>query len=77
VEKTWEQWLGPLVPALPRFETVIGELKPQIENLLEGNNEDDQMREKSNAKKNLNKPVYRGSIQFIYILKMYLNNQFI
>jgi len=34
IEKTWEQWLGPLVPGLPSFETVIGELRPQIENLL-------------------------------------------
>ena len=23
VEKTWEQWLGPLVPSLPSFQTVI------------------------------------------------------
>jgi len=30
VEKTWVQWLGPLVPGLPSFETVIGELRPQI-----------------------------------------------
>jgi predicted nucleotidyltransferase component of viral defense system len=30
VEKTWQQWLGPLVPDLPSFETVIGELRPQI-----------------------------------------------
>lgn len=30
VEKTWEQWLGPLVPGLPTFKTVIGELRPQI-----------------------------------------------
>jgi len=37
VEKTWEQWLGPLVPSLPPFETVIGELKPQIGSLIEGN----------------------------------------
>jgi len=34
VEKTWEQWLGPLVPNLPTFETVIGELRPQIVTLL-------------------------------------------
>ncbi len=34
IEKTWEQWLGPLVPELPSFETVIGELRPQIENLF-------------------------------------------
>jgi hypothetical protein len=30
VEKTWDQWLGPLVPELPAFATVIGELRPQI-----------------------------------------------
>jgi hypothetical protein len=30
VEKTWDQWLGPLVPGLPSFQTVIGELRPQI-----------------------------------------------
>jgi len=35
VEKTWVQWLGPLVPGLPPYETVIGELRPQIESLLD------------------------------------------
>jgi hypothetical protein len=30
VEKTWNQWLGPLVPYLPPFKTVIGDLRPQI-----------------------------------------------
>ena len=34
VEKTWEQWLGPLVPDLPGFATVIGELRPRITLLL-------------------------------------------
>ena len=34
VERTWKQWLGPLVPKLPSFETVVGELRPQIVNLL-------------------------------------------
>jgi predicted nucleotidyltransferase component of viral defense system len=34
VEATWEQWLGRLVPGLPSFETVIGELRPQIAELL-------------------------------------------
>lgn len=34
VKKTWEQWLGPLVPGLPAFESVIGELRPQIEALI-------------------------------------------
>jgi len=35
VEKTWEQWLGPLVPQLPGFQTIIGELRPQIEAILQ------------------------------------------
>lgn len=30
VERTWDQWLGNLVPQLPTFETVISELRPQI-----------------------------------------------
>ncbi len=34
VEKTWDQWLGPLVPDLPPYGTVIGELRPQIDALL-------------------------------------------
>lgn len=34
VEKTWEKWLGPLVPDLPDFGTVIGELRPKIAQLL-------------------------------------------
>lgn len=34
IEKTWDQWLGPLVPALPPFTTVIGSLRPQIAALL-------------------------------------------
>ena len=34
VEKTWDQWLGTLVPELPFFETVIGELRPQIAALV-------------------------------------------
>ncbi len=34
IEKTWDQWLGPLVPGLPSFETVIGELRPQVAYLL-------------------------------------------
>jgi len=34
VEKTWEQWLGPLVPRLPTFHTVIGELRPQVAALI-------------------------------------------
>jgi predicted nucleotidyltransferase component of viral defense system len=34
VEKTWDQWLGPLVPGLPAFVTVIGELRPQVASLV-------------------------------------------
>ena len=34
VEKTWEQWLGPLVPGLPTFQTVIGELRPRVAALV-------------------------------------------
>ncbi len=34
VEKTWNQWLGPLVPGLPTFQTVIGELRPQVAALV-------------------------------------------
>jgi predicted nucleotidyltransferase component of viral defense system len=34
VEKTWDQWLGPLVPRLPAFETVISELRPQIASII-------------------------------------------
>jgi len=30
IEKTWEQWPGHLVPDLPDFNTVIGELRPMI-----------------------------------------------
>lgn len=36
VEQTWYQWLGPLVPDLPTFQTVIGELRPQITQLVPG-----------------------------------------
>ncbi|MFC1762974.1 nucleotidyl transferase AbiEii/AbiGii toxin family protein [Planctomycetota bacterium] len=35
VERTWDQWLGNLVPKLPSFETVIGQLRPQIITMLE------------------------------------------
>lgn len=34
VEATWEQWLGPLVPGLPTFETVISGLRPQVKALV-------------------------------------------
>lgn len=34
VERTWDQWLGPLVPQLPAFERVIGELRPQVAALI-------------------------------------------
>ena len=36
VEKTWHQWLGPLVPELPPFETVMAELRPRIAAICEG-----------------------------------------
>ena len=34
VEKTWQQWLGPLIPHLPGFETVIDDLRPRISLLV-------------------------------------------
>ena len=34
VEETWEQWLGPLVPGLPSFDTVINGLRPQVAALV-------------------------------------------
>ena len=34
VELEWERSLGPLVPALPAFETVIGELRSQVAALI-------------------------------------------
>jgi len=34
IEKTWEQWLGPLVPKLPPFEQVIGDLRQRIYDLF-------------------------------------------
>ena len=34
VGDTWAQWLGPLVPGLPSFETVISDLRPQVEVLM-------------------------------------------
>ena len=34
VEETWGQSLGPLVPDLPIFETVIRELRPQVAQLV-------------------------------------------
>jgi len=34
VEKTWDQWLGPLLPDLVPCATVIGELRPQLEAIL-------------------------------------------
>lgn len=36
VGKTWEHWLGPLVPGLPSFETVLSQLRPQVEGLIAG-----------------------------------------
>ena len=38
VEKTWSQWLGPLLPTLPSYATVISELRPQVEALLSSQN---------------------------------------
>ena len=34
VEQTWTQWLGPLVPKLPPYSTVIKELRPQVATLF-------------------------------------------
>jgi len=34
IDKTWEQWLGPLVPDLPPFKLVIGDLKQKIYKLF-------------------------------------------
>lgn len=34
VKRTWDQWLGSLVPDLPAFERVVGDLRPQITALL-------------------------------------------
>lgn len=34
VEKTWQDWLGILVPHLPPYHTVLSELRPQITRLL-------------------------------------------
>ena len=34
VERTWQQSLGPLVPGLPPFDVIIGDLRPRIEALL-------------------------------------------
>jgi predicted nucleotidyltransferase component of viral defense system len=35
VDRTWEQWLGPLVPNLPAFSSVIKELQPEIDALIQ------------------------------------------
>ena len=34
IDRTWERWLGPLVPDLPPFDFVIGEVRPRIVALL-------------------------------------------
>ena len=34
VKETWEQWLGPLVPGLPAFDTVTSGLRPQVRALF-------------------------------------------
>jgi uncharacterized protein len=37
VEKTWNQWLGPLVPGLPSFQqVVIDQLHPEIVDIVRG-----------------------------------------
>lgn len=35
VERTWRQWLGRLVPNLPPYKRVVGELRPWVARLLE------------------------------------------
>lgn len=42
VEKTWDQWLGPLVPKLPPYATVIDALRPQITALLSADSSQEQ-----------------------------------
>ena len=34
VKKTWQQWLGPLVPRLPPFDVVTGELQTHVKDLI-------------------------------------------
>jgi predicted nucleotidyltransferase component of viral defense system len=34
VDKTWQQWLGPLIPDLPDFAIVIDDLRPKISLLV-------------------------------------------
>lgn len=34
VEKTWKQWLGPLISDLPDFKIVINDLRPRIARLI-------------------------------------------
>jgi len=34
IDKTWDRWLGSLVPDIPMFEVVIKELLPLIFSLL-------------------------------------------
>ncbi len=34
VKETWDQWLGPLAPGLPSFDTVINRLRPQVAALI-------------------------------------------
>ena len=38
VERTWDDWLGPLVSSLPAFDLVIGELRPEIAALVADGN---------------------------------------
>jgi uncharacterized protein len=35
IKKTWNQWLGPLVPDLPSFDVVITNLRPQVATILQ------------------------------------------
>jgi len=35
IERTWEQWLGPLVPNLPSFNRVVTDLRPLIQDLIQ------------------------------------------
>lgn len=34
VEKTWDKWLGKLVPGLPSFHTILDDLRPQIKSIV-------------------------------------------
>jgi len=36
VKKTWNQWLGPLVPKLPDCEVLLDEVREKITVILDG-----------------------------------------